>query len=282
MLEGFSSTSSDAFSLRELIQKRDLRQFVCARFCLTARQKRSTDWEETLLSALNLAPLRSKTRVSKNSPPRKPITATGPTNTRSVPPTTEATLPGPPSDIPEGADLTAGENRVPIAQDGLEDNGEGELASAAALIADALSTMNELAACSDGSASSGSPNVESGSSGEPGSGGGCGGGDGRTTPDDGGRRRVGSESEETAPRQDQEEGDEKARDQHQPPQQEPPRQHQQRWDERTQRAQTQPRKTFVLVAKEHLVGTWLAVFVRASMVSRISDVRSGEARLKLT
>ncbi|CAM9572248.1 unnamed protein product, partial [Ectocarpus fasciculatus] len=33
-------------------------------------------------------------------------------------------------------------------------------------------------------------------------------------------------------------------------------------------------KTFVLVAKEHLVGTWLAVFVRASMLKQVSDVRS--------
>ncbi|CBJ29438.1 conserved unknown protein [Ectocarpus siliculosus] len=32
--------------------------------------------------------------------------------------------------------------------------------------------------------------------------------------------------------------------------------------------------TFVLVAKEHLVGTWLAVFVRASMLKQVSDVRS--------
>lgn len=34
--------------------------------------------------------------------------------------------------------------------------------------------------------------------------------------------------------------------------------------------------TFVLVAKEHLVGTWLAVFVRASMLNQVSDVRSGK------
>lgn len=34
--------------------------------------------------------------------------------------------------------------------------------------------------------------------------------------------------------------------------------------------------TFVLVAKEHLVGTWLAVFVRASMLKQVSDVRSGK------
>eukprot|EP00752_Nemacystus_decipiens_P002667 g2495.t1 len=33
--------------------------------------------------------------------------------------------------------------------------------------------------------------------------------------------------------------------------------------------------TFVLVAKEHLVGTWLAVFVRASMLKQVSDVRTG-------
>lgn len=33
---------------------------------------------------------------------------------------------------------------------------------------------------------------------------------------------------------------------------------------------------FVPVAKEHLVGTWLAVFVRASMLEHVSDVRSGE------
>lgn len=33
--------------------------------------------------------------------------------------------------------------------------------------------------------------------------------------------------------------------------------------------------TFVLVAKEHLVGTWLAVFVRASMLSDVSDIRTG-------
>lgn len=33
--------------------------------------------------------------------------------------------------------------------------------------------------------------------------------------------------------------------------------------------------TFVLVAKEHLVGTWLAVFVRASMLQEVSDVRTG-------
>lgn len=33
---------------------------------------------------------------------------------------------------------------------------------------------------------------------------------------------------------------------------------------------------FVPVAKEHLVGTWLAVFVRASMLKYVSDVRSGE------
>ncbi|CAM9717188.1 unnamed protein product [Ectocarpus sp. 4 AP-2014] len=32
--------------------------------------------------------------------------------------------------------------------------------------------------------------------------------------------------------------------------------------------------TFVLVAKEHLVGTWLAVFVRTSMLKQVSDVRS--------
>ncbi|CAM9117041.1 unnamed protein product, partial [Laminaria digitata] len=36
-----------------------------------------------------------------------------------------------------------------------------------------------------------------------------------------------------------------------------------------------PQATFVLVAKEHLVGTWLAVFVRASMLTQVSDVRSG-------
>ena len=34
--------------------------------------------------------------------------------------------------------------------------------------------------------------------------------------------------------------------------------------------------TFVMVAKEHLVGTWLAVFVRASMLKQVSDVRSGK------
>lgn len=33
--------------------------------------------------------------------------------------------------------------------------------------------------------------------------------------------------------------------------------------------------TFVLVAKEHLVGTWLAVFVRASMLQEVSDIRAG-------
>lgn len=33
---------------------------------------------------------------------------------------------------------------------------------------------------------------------------------------------------------------------------------------------------FVLVAKEHLVGTWLAVFVRASMLEQISDIRTGD------
>ncbi|CAM9247240.1 unnamed protein product, partial [Scytosiphon promiscuus] len=33
--------------------------------------------------------------------------------------------------------------------------------------------------------------------------------------------------------------------------------------------------TFVPVAKEHLVGTWLAVFVRASMLEHVTDVRSG-------
>lgn len=33
--------------------------------------------------------------------------------------------------------------------------------------------------------------------------------------------------------------------------------------------------TFVLVAKEHLVGTWLAVFVRASMLHDVSDIRTG-------
>lgn len=36
--------------------------------------------------------------------------------------------------------------------------------------------------------------------------------------------------------------------------------------------------TFVLVTKEHLVGTWLAVFVRASMFPHVSDVRSGKKR----
>lgn len=35
--------------------------------------------------------------------------------------------------------------------------------------------------------------------------------------------------------------------------------------------------SFVLVAKEHLVGTWLAVFVRASVLEHVSDVRSGKA-----
>lgn len=34
---------------------------------------------------------------------------------------------------------------------------------------------------------------------------------------------------------------------------------------------------FVLVAKEHLVGTWLAVFVRASMLAHVTDVRSGKS-----
>lgn len=38
------------------------------------------------------------------------------------------------------------------------------------------------------------------------------------------------------------------------------------------------RPTFVLVAKEHLVGTWLAVFVRASMLPQVSDVRSGKKK----
>ena len=38
-----------------------------------------------------------------------------------------------------------------------------------------------------------------------------------------------------------------------------------------------PKAAFVLVAKEHLVGTWLAVFVRASMLTQVSDVRSGKA-----
>eukprot|EP00903_Cladosiphon_okamuranus_P016392 g15117.t1 len=33
--------------------------------------------------------------------------------------------------------------------------------------------------------------------------------------------------------------------------------------------------TFVLVAKEHLVGTWLAVFVRKSVLQEVSDVRTG-------
>lgn len=33
--------------------------------------------------------------------------------------------------------------------------------------------------------------------------------------------------------------------------------------------------TFVLVAREHLVGTWLAVFVRASLLQEVSDVRTG-------
>ena len=37
-----------------------------------------------------------------------------------------------------------------------------------------------------------------------------------------------------------------------------------------------PQAAFVLVAKEHLVGTWLAVFVRASMLTQVSDVRSGK------
>lgn len=36
--------------------------------------------------------------------------------------------------------------------------------------------------------------------------------------------------------------------------------------------------TFVLVAKEHLVGTWLAVFVRASMLQEVSDIRTGAYR----
>lgn len=36
---------------------------------------------------------------------------------------------------------------------------------------------------------------------------------------------------------------------------------------------------FVLVAKEHLVGTWLAVFVRSNLFPRVSDVRTGECQL---
>lgn len=34
---------------------------------------------------------------------------------------------------------------------------------------------------------------------------------------------------------------------------------------------------FVLVAKEHLVGIWLAIFVRATLLADISDVRTGRA-----
>lgn len=34
--------------------------------------------------------------------------------------------------------------------------------------------------------------------------------------------------------------------------------------------------SFVLVAKEHLVGTWLAVFVRTAMLPSVADVRTGE------
>lgn len=34
--------------------------------------------------------------------------------------------------------------------------------------------------------------------------------------------------------------------------------------------------SFVLVAKEHLVGIWLAVFVRSSLVAEVSDIRTGE------
>lgn len=45
------------------------------------------------------------------------------------------------------------------------------------------------------------------------------------------------------------------------------------------RGQARGRSTFVLVAKEHLVGTWLAVFIRTSMLSQVSDIRTGECML---
>lgn len=48
-------------------------------------------------------------------------------------------------------------------------------------------------------------------------------------------------------------------------------------DDEGQAQPAPPQATFVLVAKEHLVGTWLAVFVRASMLTQVSDVRSGKA-----
>lgn len=35
-------------------------------------------------------------------------------------------------------------------------------------------------------------------------------------------------------------------------------------------------QSFVLVAKEHLVGTWLAVFVKEALLPGVSDVRTGE------
>lgn len=44
-----------------------------------------------------------------------------------------------------------------------------------------------------------------------------------------------------------------------------------------QRQRQQKREpTFVLIAKEHLVGTWLAVFARSSMLPHIRGVRTGE------
>lgn len=49
--------------------------------------------------------------------------------------------------------------------------------------------------------------------------------------------------------------------------------------QKSQRPEQGGRAAFVLVAKEHLVGTWVAVFVRASLLPMVSDVRCGKRRM---